>query len=204
MKSFFGWLKNSTKIKRWIALMIIGMVLACYGFAQIMVLERLELIDIIKIVLIFAVGASAFILGLTFMQKRTLELAVSGDKKENKITDSKDKGYYLFNYGHEITHWTIKVDDVDSNGDGIIEEGECAYVWTNGVSWNASNAVSFVNVSDSTKTNMQKLAAYLDEIYQTPKNITLTPTWNSVQIKVKSSKNGNDLIPPDPSNPSNP
>ncbi len=35
MKSFFGWLKNSTKIKRWIVLMILGMLLACYGFSQI-------------------------------------------------------------------------------------------------------------------------------------------------------------------------
>lgn len=106
-----------------------------------------------------------------------------------KPTDSKDKGYYLFNYGHEITNWTIKVDDVDSNGDGIVEEGECAYVWTNGDGWNASNAVSFVNVSDLTKTNMQKLAAYLDEIYQTPKNISLTPYWGAVEITLKNNSN---------------
>ena len=94
MKSFFGWMKNSTKIKRWILLIIIGMVLACYGFAQILVLERLEINDIIKIVLTFVAGATAFIIGMVFMQKRTLELAVfQGSKDVKKLgnTDTKNK-----------------------------------------------------------------------------------------------------------------
>lgn len=94
MKSFFGWMKNSTKIKRWILLIIIGMVLACYGFAQILVLERLEVNDIIKIVLTFVAGATSFIIGMVFMQKRTLELAVfQGSKDVKKLgnTDNKNK-----------------------------------------------------------------------------------------------------------------
>lgn len=93
MKSFFGWLKNSTKIKRWIFLIIVGIALACYGFAQILVLKRLELIDIIKIVITFVAGASMFIIGLVFMQKRTLELAVLQDAKTiDELGDSKDRG----------------------------------------------------------------------------------------------------------------
>lgn len=93
MKSFFGWLKNSTKIKRWIILMVIGMILACYGFAQILVLDRLELEDIIKIIVIFVSGITAFIVGLVFIQKRTLELAVLQDAKTiNELGDSKDRG----------------------------------------------------------------------------------------------------------------
>ena len=93
MKSFFGWLKNSTKIKRWIFLMLIGMVLACYGFAQIIVVDRLVLEDIIKIVITFVVGITAFIVGLVFIQKRTLELAVLQDSKTvRELGDSKDKG----------------------------------------------------------------------------------------------------------------
>ncbi len=49
MKSFFGWLKNSTKIKRWIVLMILGMLLACYGFSQIIaVSDTLLLRDLIE------------------------------------------------------------------------------------------------------------------------------------------------------------
>ena len=93
MKNFFSWLKNSTKIKRWIILMLIGIILSCYGFAQILVLDRLELMDIIKIVLIFVAGITLFIIGLVFMQKRTLELAILQDAKTiNELGDTKDKG----------------------------------------------------------------------------------------------------------------
>lgn len=93
MRSIFGWLKNSSKIKRWIILMLIGMVLSCYGFAQILVLDRLELMDIIKIVLIFVGGITLFTIGIVFIQKRTLELAVlKGTKNIPKQADSKDNG----------------------------------------------------------------------------------------------------------------
>ena len=93
MKSFFGWLKNSTKIKRWLVLILAGMALACYGFAQILVLERLEIMDIGKIVVTFVVGATLFIVGLVFIQKRTLELAVLQDAKTlDELGDSKDRG----------------------------------------------------------------------------------------------------------------
>lgn len=93
MKSFLGWLKNSTKIKRWLVLILVGMVLACYGFAQIIVLDRLELMGIIKIVLVFVAGITLFILGLVFMQKRTLELAVLQDAKSiRELGDTKDRG----------------------------------------------------------------------------------------------------------------
>jgi len=93
MKSFFGWLKNSTKIKRWITLILIGMVLACYGFAQVLVLDRLVLTDIIKIVITFVLGASLFVIGLVMIQKRTLELAIVQDAKTIEgLRDSKDRG----------------------------------------------------------------------------------------------------------------
>ena len=93
MKSFLGWLKNSTKIKRWLVLILVGMVLACYGFAQIIVLDRLELMGIIKIVLVFVAGITLFILGLVFMQKRTLELAVLQDAKSiRELGNTKDRG----------------------------------------------------------------------------------------------------------------
>lgn len=73
--------------------MVIGMMLACYGFAQILVLDRLELEDIIKIIVIFVSGITAFIVGLVFIQKRTLELAVLQDAKTiNELGDSKDRG----------------------------------------------------------------------------------------------------------------
>lgn len=74
-------------------MILIGMALACYGFAQILVLDRLELMDIIKIVLTFVAGITAFVVGLVLIQKRTLELAVLQDSKTlDELGDSKDRG----------------------------------------------------------------------------------------------------------------
>lgn len=93
MKRFFGWLKNSRKIKRWVLLMVIGMSLACYGFAQILVTDRLELMDIVKIAATFIAGLVLFIIGIVCIQKRTLELAVLQDAKSiEKLGDAKDRG----------------------------------------------------------------------------------------------------------------
>ena len=64
--------------------MLIGMILSCYGFAQILVLDRLEFSDIVKIVITFVAGITLFIIGITCIQKRTLELAVLPDSKSVK------------------------------------------------------------------------------------------------------------------------
>ena len=87
MKKILKTLNDKTKIIRWILLIIIGMILACYGFAQILVLERLEFSDIIRIAGVFVVGITSFIVGLVYMQRRTLEQAVNPNQnfKENDI-----------------------------------------------------------------------------------------------------------------------
>ncbi len=92
MKKFLKKINDKTKILRWILLIIIGMVLACYGFAQILVLERLEFSDIIKIAAIFAIGITSFIIGLVYMQRRTLELAVNPNKEIEQNNDINDRG----------------------------------------------------------------------------------------------------------------
>lgn len=74
--------------------MLIGMLLACYGFAQIIAsTQPLLLIDMVKIVITFVTGITTFVIGLVFIQKRTLELAVLQDSKTiNELGDSKDRG----------------------------------------------------------------------------------------------------------------
>ena len=74
MKGFFGWFRNGAKMKRWIALILIGIILACYGMASILTAERLDFWPLAKIVACFVVGFVAVILGMIHMQKRTLEL----------------------------------------------------------------------------------------------------------------------------------
>lgn len=93
MNGFFTWFKGSTKMKRWIALVLIGIVLVCYGIASILVAKEISFIDIIKIVLLFVLGFTCTILGIVFAQKRTLELLIEASdlrlEKGNKNVNIK-------------------------------------------------------------------------------------------------------------------
>ena len=76
MKGFFKWFKNSAKMKRWIFIIIIGIILSCYGMSKILVTKQLQFTSLAKIIGSFVVGFAFVIIGNIFMQKRTLELLV--------------------------------------------------------------------------------------------------------------------------------
>ena len=56
MKGIIQWLKASSKMKRWILLILIGILLACYGMAKILVQDEMEFFDAGKVVVIFTIG----------------------------------------------------------------------------------------------------------------------------------------------------
>ena len=93
MSGFFTWFKGSTKMKRWIALLLVGIVLVCYGMASILIAKEISFIDITKIVLLFVLGFTCVILGVVFAQKRTLELLIEASdlrlEKGNKNVNVK-------------------------------------------------------------------------------------------------------------------
>ena len=65
MNGFFKWFKQSTKMKRWIFVILIGIILACYGICEIMVTKELNsIIQIIKIIASFTIGFTLIIVGL--------------------------------------------------------------------------------------------------------------------------------------------
>ena len=80
MKNFFNWFKNSTKIKRWMFLILIGIVLACFGFSKILSTEKLELMDLLQIIGTFIVGFVCFVLGIVYIQRRNLELLIEANR----------------------------------------------------------------------------------------------------------------------------
>lgn len=86
MNGFLHWFKANTKMKRWMFLIILGIVLACYGIAQILVTDEMDFKELLKIVPIFVIGFTAIILGLVFLNKRTLEVLIEAtdDRMENK------------------------------------------------------------------------------------------------------------------------
>ena len=84
MKGFFKWFKSKTKIKRWIVLILIGILLCCYGMASVLTSKQIEFDDLAKIVLIFIVGFVCIIYSIVAVQKRTLEILVEDTDKRIK------------------------------------------------------------------------------------------------------------------------
>ena len=87
MKKFLSWFKNSTKIKRWMFLILIGLVLTCFGFSKMLTSERLELKDLILIIATFVVGFISFVLGIVYIQRRNLEILI---EKNEVDTNNKE------------------------------------------------------------------------------------------------------------------
>lgn len=85
MKGFLEWFKSSSKMKRWIFLILLGAVSIGYSIAKILVTNKLEGInDLLIIILGFVLGFLAIVIGLVYMQKRTLEILV-------KKTDTREE-----------------------------------------------------------------------------------------------------------------
>ena len=80
MKKFFSWFKNSTRIKRWMFLIIIGIILTCFGISKILTSEKLEIKDLMVIVSTFVVGFILFVIGIVYIQKRNLEILIESNK----------------------------------------------------------------------------------------------------------------------------
>ena len=83
MKGMAHWLKSSSKMKRWIFLILVGIILTCYGIAKILVQKEMEFIDAGKVVVI---GFTCIVLGLIFLNKRNMELFIEAtdDRMKNK------------------------------------------------------------------------------------------------------------------------
>ncbi len=87
MKGFWKWFKKEAKMKRWMLLIIIGIILTCYGMTILLTGEQLGFKDIAKMMVSFVVGFTLVIIANIFMQKRTLELLVQEtDKREEAKT----------------------------------------------------------------------------------------------------------------------
>lgn len=104
MKGFFRWFKSNAKIKRWIFLLLISVVLVCYGIANIIEYNTLQKMDIVKIVISFVVGFVIFVTAIVHMQKRMLELLVedSDTRKSKNNVNSLIFNKKVFNQGPKV------------------------------------------------------------------------------------------------------
>lgn len=87
MKSFLEWFKGSTKVKRWMFLIVLGIILTCYGFTKVLVNNEMDFAELIRIIGLFVIGFVFVVLGLIFIQKRNLELLIEA----NNNSENSDK-----------------------------------------------------------------------------------------------------------------
>ena len=67
-------------------MILIGILLACYGLAEILVMKEISFQEVGKVIVIFVLGFVSIVLGLIFLNKRTLEVLIEStdNRMENK------------------------------------------------------------------------------------------------------------------------
>ncbi len=96
IRGFFKWFKANTKMKRWMILIIIGIIFCCYGIASILVSKQIEFKDLAKIIIAFVLGFIFIVYGIISIQKRTLEILVENTDKREKANKTDVKSL-IFN-----------------------------------------------------------------------------------------------------------
>ena len=86
MNGLMQWFKASSKMKRWMLLILVGIMLACYGLAKVLVMKEISFKEVGEVICIFVIGFVAIVLGLIFLNKRTLEVLIEStdERMENK------------------------------------------------------------------------------------------------------------------------
>ena len=83
MKGFLKWFKSGTKIKRWMFLMLVGIVLVCYGIAKVIVTDQISFKEVAIIIASFVAGFTFTVISMICIQRRTLELFVEESDTRN-------------------------------------------------------------------------------------------------------------------------
>ena len=130
MKGIFQWFKKNTKIKRWIALILIGFILSCFSMSKILVLKEMSFIEVSKIIVIFVIGFVAIILGLVFLNKRTLEIFV--ESTDQRMANKKNVNVNSLIFNKQIYEQGPNI-VVIGNGAGIFNVLDGIKNYTNNV-----------------------------------------------------------------------
>ena len=103
MNGFFKWFKSNTKMKRWIFLILLGIILLLFSISNILVEKELDFNQVGKIVITFILGFVAIVIGIVCIQKRTLELLIENtDSRKNVDVKSLIFNKKVYNQGPRI------------------------------------------------------------------------------------------------------
>ena len=87
MLGFFKWFKSGTKMKRWLCLILLGIILLCYGIATIIDMQEISVLNLIVTIAISVIGFVLVNVGIIYSQKRVLELLI--EETDDRISDEK-------------------------------------------------------------------------------------------------------------------
>ena len=139
MKGIFYWFKDSSKMKGWIMLILVGIVFSSFGMANMIVSEEaISFGQAAKIIAYFVIGFTCVVLGLVFINKRNMELFIEAtdyrlDKDEKVNVNSLIFNKTVYNQGPKIV--------VIGGGSGLNNTLE-------GLKKHTSNITAVVTVSD--------------------------------------------------------
>ena len=97
MKGILHWFKSSSKMKRWMLLILIGIVLTCYGIAKILVQKEMDFVDVGKVVVTFVIVFTFIVLGLVMINKRNMELFIEATDDRMKHRKNVNVQSLIFN-----------------------------------------------------------------------------------------------------------
>ena len=98
MRGIFGWFKDSSKMKRWLMLILVGVVLVSFGMANIIVsTDAITFGYAAKVIVYFVIGFTFIILGLVFLNKRTMELFIESTDYRLKSDRKVNVNSLIFN-----------------------------------------------------------------------------------------------------------
>ena len=103
MKGFFKWFKNEARMKRWMAIILIGIILACIGISKILVAKTISFVGVGKVIALFVVGFTMIIIGLVYAQKRVLEILIE-DTDYRMDNGSKERNVKSLIFNKKVYH----------------------------------------------------------------------------------------------------
>ena len=74
----------------------------CYGTAEVLVLKELSFIELAKIIVVFIIGVVSIILGLVFINKRTLEILI--ESTDDRMNDKNNVNIKSLIFNKKVYH----------------------------------------------------------------------------------------------------
>lgn len=86
MKGLLKWFKSGTRMKRWMFVILVGVILLCYGIATIIDMKEISVLNLILIIVLSVIGFMLVVVGIIYSQKRVLELLI--ENTDDRISDN--------------------------------------------------------------------------------------------------------------------